>query len=91
MQSGNILSGTVYYSDLTPVAGAWVSLYDPTEKTTYYAITDSNGHYAITAPADNDYVFDVWFETTRHGPISPIDLSTGDITGYDVTLSIPPP
>jgi len=81
-----MLTGTVKYSHGSPIGGAWVSLYDPETKSVYYTITDSNEKYAIAAPADANYVFDVWYGSNRHHE-SPIDLSTGDITGHDVTMT----
>ena len=88
--SGNVLSGTIYYSNgKTPVAGAYVSLYDPGTKAVYSTTTDSNGQYTIVAPSYGNYVFDVWKGTNHyHGP-SPIDL-TSDRT-YNANLTIPAP
>jgi hypothetical protein len=85
--AGYILSGTVYApgETHTPVAGAWVSLYNPDTKTTYGVATDANGHYYIVAPSFNNYTFDV----KPPSPYKPYHATafalTGD-TAQNITL-----
>jgi hypothetical protein len=82
--AGYILSGTVYAPGVTtPVAGAWVSLYNPDTKTTYGVATDANGHYSIVAPSFNNYTFDV----IPPSPYKPYHATAFALTG-DTTQNI---
>ncbi|MCB0977645.1 MAG: carboxypeptidase regulatory-like domain-containing protein [Acidimicrobiales bacterium] len=59
--TGNALTGTVTGPGGSPVKGAWVLAYRPTDgfAPTAIGVTGADGHYAVSVPADPSYLVGV--------------------------------